>query len=244
MVTSSTSVASTRSGPGPGRLGGDPAGLGQHVRREARRAARTRRARHRSRGRLTRVVGTGELRTPERRRRPARRPNYSQRGGAGGRSPSTVRRSRPFERPTSQAASPAAGPRTSSGSESSPSFQVSFWSVATRRSVGQPGCGAEGGHHVGDQLGQHRARDVRERRPDVEIDRVDPHLAGPGPGDVGGRDLGALPVGHPGGPGPLRHGRHHLRQPVRRGDHVVPDHRPGCAPAPASMSASRCWSLA
>ena len=120
IVTSSTSVASTRSGSAAGRAAAAAAA-----------SAST-------------AGGNPSGRPNSARTAPKSGPLTSHDGSAGGRFPSAVRRSRPFDRPSSHATSSAAGPRTSSGPPSdpagiSPTVHVRGSSVGASSSRGNSG---------------------------------------------------------------------------------------------------------
>ena len=147
---------------------------------------------------------------------------HSHAGRAGSFRVPSARSGFPFDRPISQAASSGAGPVTTTAGPS-PTDQV--WSPSTSRNLGHSGLAAHRLAGVDEQGLHHRTGHVVERGARVEVDGVDPHLAGPHPRHRRGADHPPLRVGDERRPRRLRQLPYDHGQPVGGGDDIVADLR-------------------
>ena len=206
IVTSSTSVASTRSGPAAGRAAAAAAASASTAAGKPSGQARTRRAPRAKSGRghshrRQRRAAASPRRSQVTPLRPAEQPRHELRGGPPYLERPPVRsRGHLPHRPR---------PRLVGGYEQQP------------REL-RAGAHRLGG--IGEELAQHRPGQVGERGAGVEVDGVDPHLAGPQPQHVRGQDP-AAPEVHARRPGLLRHLADRRGEPVRRRDEVGADLR-------------------
>ncbi len=163
-------------------------------------------------------------------RREVRGAGHSHCGSAGSLRAPSARSGLPFDRPSNHAASSGAGPVTTTAAPIADVPAVVAVDEPQHRALRLAAHRLAGVHEQGLH---HRPGHVGERRARIEVDGVDPHLAGPYPRHRRRPDHPALHVGDERRPRRLRQLAHDGGQPVGGGDDVVADLRRAGGPRPS-----------